>query len=93
MMQQAEASAIQSSDTQDQFGPISITKLEVNGITSADIKKLQEAGLHTIEAVAYTPKKHLLNIKGISEAKADKIMVNNCILKIKISFYLRYFLT
>ncbi len=74
-MQQAEASAIQSSDTQDQFGPISITKLEVNGITTADIKKLQEAGLHTIEAVAYTPKKHLLNIKGISEAKADKIMV------------------
>lgn len=75
-MQQAEASAIQSSDTQDQFGPLSITKLEVNGITSADIKKLQEAGLHTIEAVAYTPKKHLLNIKGISEAKADKIMVS-----------------
>lgn len=28
-----------------------------------------------MEAVAYAPKKELLNIKGISEAKADKILV------------------
>ena len=30
-------------------------------------------GYHTVEAVAFVPKKHLLAIKGISEAKADKI--------------------
>ena len=65
----------QTAETQDQFGPLSITKLEINGITSADIKKLQEAGLHTIEAVAYTPRKHILAIKGISDQKADKILV------------------
>lgn len=62
-------------ESQEQFGPLSITKLEVNGITAADIKKLQEAGLHTIEAVAYTPKKALIAIKGISEQKADKILL------------------
>jgi DNA repair protein RAD51 len=44
------------------------------GITAQDVKKLQEAGLHTMESVAYTPKKVLCAIKGISEAKADKII-------------------
>lgn len=47
------------------------------GISASDIKKLEDAGFHTIEAVAYAPKKELLNIKGISEAKADKILVRN----------------
>ncbi len=64
-----------TTETQDQFGPLSVAKLAVNGITDGDVKKLQEAGLHTIEAVAYTPKKLLLAIKGISENKADKILV------------------
>ena len=45
-----------------------------NGITSGDIKKLEEAGYHTVESVAYAPKKWLITIKGISEAKADKIL-------------------
>ena len=37
------------------------------------MKKLADAGYHTVESVAYTPKKALITIKGISEAKADKI--------------------
>lgn len=45
-----------------------------NGITSGDIKKLEESGYHTIESVAFAPKKHLITLKGISEAKADKIL-------------------
>jgi DNA repair protein RAD51 len=36
---------------------------------------MEEAGYFTVEAVAYAPKKNLLAIKGISEAKADKILV------------------
>jgi DNA repair protein RAD51 len=44
------------------------------GISTQDCAKLSEAGLHTIEAVAFTPKKQLCTIKGISEAKADKIL-------------------
>jgi hypothetical protein len=35
---------------------------------------LQEAGFHTVESVAFSPKKHLITIKGISEAKADKLL-------------------
>lgn len=49
------------------------------GISAADIKKLEEAGYHTVEAVAFAPKKHLLTIKGISEAKADKIIVRTIV--------------
>lgn len=39
-----------------------------------DVKKLKDAGLCTVEAVAYSPRKELLHIKGISEAKVDKII-------------------
>jgi DNA repair protein RAD51 len=52
---------------------ISVNSQEA-GISASDTKKLQDAGLNTIEAVAFTPKKTLLTIKGISEAKADKIL-------------------
>ena len=75
MLQQQQSSNQVQETQSEQFGPTSITKLEVNGITAADIKKLQEAGLHTIEAVAYVPKKLLLSIKGISDQKAEKILV------------------
>ena len=55
-------------------GPLLVEKLAECGISAQDIKKLTEAGLHTVEAVAYTPKKNLLTIKGISEQKAEKIL-------------------
>mmetsp|Transcript_2526 Transcript_2526/g.6694 ORF Transcript_2526/g.6694 Transcript_2526/m.6694 type:complete len:314 (-) Transcript_2526:109-1050(-) len=47
--------------------------LEAHGISATDVKKLLEAGFHTVSAVAYATKKSLLAVKGISEAKADKI--------------------
>jgi DNA repair protein RAD51 len=55
-------------------GPTPIMKLQEQGISATDIKKLEEAGYHTIEAVAFTPKKHLVLVKGLSEAKVDKIL-------------------
>lgn len=63
------------SEQQDEFGPQLICKLQSQGINAADIKKLEDAGYHTVEAVAFAPKKSLLVIKGISEAKADKLLV------------------
>jgi len=57
-----------------QAGPILVSALENSGIAAADIKKLQEGGYHTVESIAFTTKKLLMNVKGISEAKADKIM-------------------
>ena len=60
----------------------SFLHLQQCGINANDVKKLEEAGFHTVEAVAYAPKKELINIKGISEAKADKILVSTaCVTK------------
>uniref|UniRef100_S4RBH5 DNA repair protein RAD51 homolog n=1 Tax=Petromyzon marinus TaxID=7757 RepID=S4RBH5_PETMA len=59
---------------EESFGPQPASRLEQCGVSANDVKKLEEAGFHTVEAVAYAPKKELLNIKGISEAKADKIL-------------------
>ncbi|VDP92128.1 unnamed protein product [Echinostoma caproni] len=49
------------------------TFIQSAGIAAADIKKLREAGFHTVESIQFVPKKTLLAIKGISEVKADKI--------------------
>jgi len=54
--------------------PTPVSKLEGNGISGGDIKKLIEHGYHTAESVAYTAKKHLSGIKGFSEQKADKLV-------------------
>lgn len=55
-------------------GPILVQKLEECGIAAVDVKKLVEAGFNTVESIAYTPRKTLLAIKGISELKVDKIL-------------------
>lgn len=55
-------------------GPILVNKLAEAGINAQDIKKLSDSGLNTVESVAYTPKKALMQIKGISEQKAEKIL-------------------
>ena len=33
-----------------------------------------EAGYHTVESVAFTPRKTLVLVKGLSDAKIDKIL-------------------
>lgn len=47
----------------------------VAGFSARDIKLFVEGGYHTVESVAYTSKKQLLEIKGISEQKATKILI------------------
>lgn len=56
-------------------GPISVEALEKSGIPALDVKKLQEGGFNTVESIAFSTKKQLINVKGISEAKAEKIML------------------
>jgi hypothetical protein len=51
-----------------------IEKLQDYGINAADIKKLKEAGVNTALAVIYTTRKDLVNIKGLSDQKVDKIL-------------------
>lgn len=48
-------------------------------ISAADVKKLKENGFHTIEALLYVPKKSVISIKGISEAKAEKLLVEGLV--------------
>ena len=77
LQEQAEAQGEMEDEAYDEAALgsfVPIEKLQVNGITMADVKKLRESGLHTAEAVAYAPRKDLLEIKGISEAKADKLL-------------------
>jgi len=71
---QAQREAQQEDTEVEDGGPLLVSKLEQHGISAADVKKLAEAGFYTVEALAYTPKKTLLAVKGISEAKADKIL-------------------
>ncbi|XP_066900920.1 DNA repair protein RAD51 homolog 1 [Halyomorpha halys] len=59
-------------DDECSYHPVS--KLQGGNISAGDVKKLIDAGYHTVESIAFTPKRHLMAIKGISEAKADKIM-------------------
>lgn len=40
----------------------------------AGIKKLKEGGYHTVESIAFATKKKLCEIRGMSEAKAEKII-------------------
>ena len=50
-----------------------VPRPQAQGVPQADIKKLMEGGIHTLEALAHAPKKELTNIKGLSEAKVEKL--------------------
>ncbi|CAL4911653.1 unnamed protein product [Urochloa decumbens] len=51
----------------------SIDKLISQGINAGDVKKLQDAGIYTCNGLMMHTKKSLTGIKGLSEAKVDKI--------------------
>ncbi|WOL03139.1 meiotic recombination protein [Canna indica] len=51
----------------------SIDKLILQGINAGDVKKLQDAGIYTCNGLMMHTKKSLTGIKGLSEAKVDKI--------------------
>jgi len=78
-MQQAQEMAgivpLQAQEEEEQFGPLLVATLEQHGIAGADVKKLMAAGFYTVESVVYAPKKKLMEIKGVSEQKADKIQL------------------
>lgn len=52
---------------------MSIDELQNHGIGVADIQKLKLAGICTIRGIIMTTKKNLAKVKGMSEAKIDKI--------------------
>jgi len=50
-----------------------IDELQKHGVNAADITKLKNAGICTVKGVIMTTRKGLCNIKGISDAKVEKI--------------------
>ena len=50
-----------------------IELLQSHGINVADIKKLKTAGICTVKGIQMVTKKRLCAIKGLSEAKVDKM--------------------
>lgn len=69
-------------DEYQSSAPLLVNKLQEAGIHVNDIKKLTEAGFHTVESVAFTPKKSLVAIKGISDQKADKILAEGSVINL-----------
>ena len=51
-----------------------IDKLQSFGINAADLNKLKSAGLCTVLGILMTTRKDLISIKGLSEAKVEKIL-------------------
>ncbi|KAM5356125.1 hypothetical protein ACJ41O_002771 [Fusarium nematophilum] len=55
--------------------PTPLSALEaIAGLTKRDIQLVVDGGYNTVESVAYTPRRVLEQIKGISEQKAGKIL-------------------
>uniref|UniRef100_A0A8K9WTD2 Meiotic recombination protein n=1 Tax=Oncorhynchus mykiss TaxID=8022 RepID=A0A8K9WTD2_ONCMY len=50
-----------------------IDTLQKHGINMADLKKLKSVGICTVKGIQMTTRRALCNIKGLSEAKVDKI--------------------
>lgn len=67
-------STVNGMPIQTQINPMPIEKLQTFGITSNEVNKLHECGIFTVEALARSPKKDLLTIKGFNEAKVDKLL-------------------
>ncbi|KAK8804129.1 hypothetical protein WA171_000222 [Blastocystis sp. BT1] len=51
-----------------------VEKLQQFGINASDIQKLKDGGYYTIGMVLKTPQKELITVKGLSEAKIEKIV-------------------
>lgn len=52
----------------------SIDALQEHNINAADINKLKAAGICTVKGLLMVTRKELLNIKGITDQKIDKMV-------------------
>ena len=78
-------------EEEEQAGQVRISELEgVNGISAADIKKLTDNGIHTVESLAHSSRKEILRIKGISEPKCDKLLMEGAVQRAPLCPYAHY---
>ncbi|XP_058105388.1 meiotic recombination protein DMC1 homolog isoform X2 [Magnolia sinica] len=72
--EQAQLQLVERDDLEDEEDCFeSIEKLISQGINAGDVKKLQDAGIYTCNGLMMHTKKSLTGIKGLSEAKVEKI--------------------
>jgi meiotic recombination protein DMC1 len=71
-MEQAQTTTATVYEEEESFYQ-DIELLQNHGINVADIKKLKAAGICTVRGIQMVTKKKLCNIKGLSEAKVDKM--------------------
>lgn len=74
MVQESEDSEMVEAEQEVDCGPTPIGILEQHGIATGDIKKMVDAGYHTVESILFKPRKELVLIKGLSENKVDKVL-------------------
>ena len=74
MDEESSQTSNQMDEEQTEFVCKEIDTLQECGINVADINKLKAAGLCTIASILMTTKRDLLNIKGISDQKLEKII-------------------
>ena len=70
---QREASSQENLD-EESLTSSSIDRLQEYGINAADINKLKSAGICTAKGLLMVTRKELLNIKGITDVKLDKMI-------------------
>ena len=68
-----DVSALEVLDEIDEEFIVDIDSLQNHGINVADLKKLKSVGICTIRGLKMNTKKRLCQIKGLSEAKVEKI--------------------
>eukprot|EP00798_Chlamydomonas_sp_ICE-L_P004551 gene4551-14730_t len=72
--QLATQGAVEEEQQDDVVDFIEIERLIEQGIAAGDLKKAKDAGFHTCMSIVMATKKVLCNVKGLSEAKVDKMV-------------------
>jgi DNA-directed RNA polymerase alpha subunit len=71
--EEVEEEEVEAEEVEEESFYTKIEKLEDSGISASDIAKLKLGGCFTVESIMMRTKKDLAAIKGLSEAKIDKI--------------------
>eukprot|EP00954_Amorphochlora_amoebiformis_P010048 786735-Amorphochlora_amoeboformis.AAC.2 len=73
MQDEKQAAAVVEQEDEQEEDFEEVDRLQNVGINMSDIKKLKSAGIHTVKAVWQSTMRILTGIKGMSEAKAQKV--------------------
>ena len=67
------AEETQATEIEPQDGFQSVDEMQDHGISAVDIQKLKAVGICSVKGVQMATKRYLCKVKGLSEAKVDKI--------------------